>query len=431
MQTNNPLHRAVAEGNLEKVKQICQNWTAQSIDAEDPHGNTALHLAIHLKKSDIVEYLLSRGANPFYRNKSGWTALQEAQASGFRPTLAIVYKHCQNRLQAEYAEKLPLLAKALQKLPDFQLEMKWEFKSWVPFVSRFCPSDQYRIYKRGSSLRIDSTLLGFENTKWLRGALTMLFIGEENGQYVGHVIFIDHNSKLIEYAADCMHNDEKMLDEELSMLLEEELIYAEPSTKNVKVEPCRNWRGFEKIVKVGAWNCSLYELSGLEYRVLFRVLATLRGEKTSNVNHSEGTDLTKFNFDQYLAEAQGVAKPLLYKNEIIHVKRKTMKGTLFLTKEFSRSLDEFFPILDALFPSTQAVQTLKEVCKLFPPQGFPIRLELPVFPTVSFIASIERYKEIPQEVTLFTLPANYNYTPLSAKRNQQSGGTKSSNTNLS
>lgn len=114
MQSDYSLHRAVVEGDLEKVKQICQSLSGQNIDTEDPHGNTALHLAIHLKKPEIVEYLLSRGANPFYRSKAGWTALQEAQASGFRQILALVYKHCQNRLQVEYAEKLPLLAKALQ-----------------------------------------------------------------------------------------------------------------------------------------------------------------------------------------------------------------------------------------------------------------------------------------------------------------------------
>jgi hypothetical protein len=66
------------------------------------------------------------------------------------------------------------------------------------------------------------------------------------------------------------------LDEELSMLLEEELISSEAFTKNVKVEPCRNWRGFEKVVKIGAWNCSIYEFTGLEYRVLLRVLSTLK-----------------------------------------------------------------------------------------------------------------------------------------------------------
>jgi hypothetical protein len=117
MQTDYPLHRAVVEGNLNQIKQLCQSATAQNnIDAEDPHGNTALHLAVHLKKTEIVEYLLSQGANPLHRSKAGWTVLQEAQASGFRPTLALVYTHYQRRLQSEYSEKLPLLAKTLQKV---------------------------------------------------------------------------------------------------------------------------------------------------------------------------------------------------------------------------------------------------------------------------------------------------------------------------
>jgi hypothetical protein len=73
------------------------------------------------------------------------------------------------------------------------------------------------------------------------------------------------------------------------MLLEEELIYTEAFTKNVKVEPCRNWRGFEKVVKIGAWNCSIYEFTGLEYRVLLRVLSTLRSIYLSHFEHSQHT----------------------------------------------------------------------------------------------------------------------------------------------
>lgn len=48
----------------------------------------------------------------------------------------------------------------------------------VPLLSRVCPSDVCRIWKSGASLRVDSTLLGFENMTWIRGRRSYIFKGD-------------------------------------------------------------------------------------------------------------------------------------------------------------------------------------------------------------------------------------------------------------
>lgn len=48
----------------------------------------------------------------------------------------------------------------------------------VPLVSRVCPSDVCRIWKSGASLRVDVTLLGFENMTWIRGRRSYIFRGD-------------------------------------------------------------------------------------------------------------------------------------------------------------------------------------------------------------------------------------------------------------
>jgi len=43
------------------------------------------------------------------------------------------------------------------------------------------PSDTYRIWKRGSSVRVDTTLLGFEGMRWQRGRRSFLFQASRGG----------------------------------------------------------------------------------------------------------------------------------------------------------------------------------------------------------------------------------------------------------
>lgn len=47
----------------------------------------------------------------------------------------------------------------------------------VPLVSKVCPSDVYRVWKSGSCLRVDTTLLGFEHMTWLKGRRSYIFKG--------------------------------------------------------------------------------------------------------------------------------------------------------------------------------------------------------------------------------------------------------------
>lgn len=48
----------------------------------------------------------------------------------------------------------------------------------VPLMSRLCPSDVYKVYKCGSNVRIDTTLLNFDTTTWQRGDRSYIFKGD-------------------------------------------------------------------------------------------------------------------------------------------------------------------------------------------------------------------------------------------------------------
>ncbi|ESN95693.1 hypothetical protein HELRODRAFT_193502, partial [Helobdella robusta] len=101
----------------------------------------------------------------------------------------------QYRDYQRHMERVHGVHKLLQQLaesPDFYVEMKWEFTSWLPFVSKICPSDNYKVWKSGSNVRIDTTLLGFDNFTWERGRRSYIF--KLNGSNVATLLEVDNDN---------------------------------------------------------------------------------------------------------------------------------------------------------------------------------------------------------------------------------------------
>ena len=90
------------------------------------------------------------------------------------------------------------------------MEITFHFESSViPFIGRIAPSDTYRIWKRGSNLRADMTLAGFDGFRIRRSDQTLLFLGEgyssEDGNASlapGSLIVLAHKKKEITNALE-------------------------------------------------------------------------------------------------------------------------------------------------------------------------------------------------------------------------------------
>lgn len=132
----------------------------------------------------------------------------------------------------------PKLMETLRMIKDFQMELRWEFHSWIPLLKRFLPSDVCGIAKRGCSFRLDTTLLDFNDRRWRRGNLTFLFIGDNVGKKSSNcntndrhsLVIMDNELKVYQYIR---YNEEMDIDEDVDMLMSTDLVYLQPNTKTI------------------------------------------------------------------------------------------------------------------------------------------------------------------------------------------------------
>ena len=190
-----PLHTAVWDNNNDLLSHLLlQPEGIAQLEALDSRGNTPLLLAYRMGRTEAARMLLAAGCFSKPRTAEGWEAIHVSSLTGNPDLVRTSVMAYLKETNAAFERRLPQLQANFELMPDFVLTMKWEFKSWLPLVSMLLPSDTYSIYKRGSSLRLDSTLLGMNGLKWERGNLSLLLWGR-NMPVPGSVRVLDWDNK--------------------------------------------------------------------------------------------------------------------------------------------------------------------------------------------------------------------------------------------
>ncbi|KAI8805606.1 GPCR-chaperone-domain-containing protein [Cladochytrium replicatum] len=198
-ETPHILHRLVFKNDYARLRSLLHLFLHP---AQHPQtnslcrGQTPLTLAIQLNHSECIDTLIDHGASTLVVNAKGWSPFQEATSYGDRDVMRAVYVARRKELAKWFHMQGTRLLKQLSKnLTDFYVEMHWQFQSWVPFVSRLCPSDTYKIHKKGTSVRIDTSLVGFERLSWVRGDISIIFREDVDGP---KLVICDHQRKLVQ-----------------------------------------------------------------------------------------------------------------------------------------------------------------------------------------------------------------------------------------
>lgn len=267
-------------------------------------------------------------------------------------------------------------------------------------------SNRYKIYKKGGNIRIDSSVCGRKDDKWQRGDISLI-LKEDSSSC--NLFVIDHMNKKVESFLDNYKYHPKRFKRDIRLLSGQELLSSQIFASSVKFEPQTNWRGVLKEDKINGFNCKIYTMEGLKCIVQNRIF---NGSNDGNIkNHSIGDNLD-LTWDQYCKkyspQQDGTFNSLLYKNETIKLKEKSFKGSVYIATDFPRKIKDFLPLLKAIFKQYKSFEEIEQFIDLkLPNDGFPIRIDLPVFPMVTSSLHISQYEEKEINDDIFLIPEDY------------------------
>jgi len=211
------LAQLVYEDKQYELEQQLLNVKPSVLLTPDVHGNTPFHVAAILGHSTCLNKLLlaffgfQKDENLIDRysklnglimrnfNKSGWSIFEECIARGHRGCIGIMVKLLnvyQILVTAESAGNIKKAVKDKFLQKDFELKMKMKLTSWVPFLSRFLPSDEIILKHQNGSFRMDFSISPGDGSPgaviWKRGQNSVIYHKDAERKFA---VLLDHQSK--------------------------------------------------------------------------------------------------------------------------------------------------------------------------------------------------------------------------------------------
>lgn len=129
----------------------------------------------------------------------------------------------------------------------------------MPLLSKILPNDICKIYKSGSNIRLDSTLIDFNEMHWQRGDITFIFRGDSDTM----ITAMDNDAKC--YQSVRTQENELEIQDEIDALMMSDIVNAKLNTKSISFTQVRTgWFIREdKKEMVSQYECDVYHVNGL------------------------------------------------------------------------------------------------------------------------------------------------------------------------
>ncbi|CAF4407325.1 unnamed protein product [Rotaria socialis] len=419
-----PLHVAIWNNEIDKLAELIKH-DKDRIEQFDPRHRTPIQLAVCLGRVEAARLLAQNDADCNAVSKDGWNLLQEAIANGNPSLVKLIMKYRNYQRNIQRIRGIPELLRKLKESPDFYVEMKWEFSSWVPLVSKLCPNDTYKIYKSGPNVRVDTTLLGIEGTNWQRGNRTFIFSLLAD---CAKMIDIDHETK-------SAFSENLSIPGEEAILLEPNMDQIDSKLMSPNLTGVWGMRS-EKTENINGYACKVYTANNFELVTRNRIehmspddrkayeaghssnrnflggvfnflessassssskatTAAAAGNASMATNASAATnvsaskqsnDSSKYSNQAPVTLEEYFNSRVELKNRDIgrareeNVKIQTFNAQISLCDEYPLSLQEqILPIIDLMAISNSHFKKLRDFVTLQIPNGFPVKIQIPLY----------------------------------------------------
>ncbi|XP_061907266.1 ankyrin repeat domain-containing protein 13A [Entelurus aequoreus] len=438
IQVEFPLHSAVWENDYRRLE---QHIILPQIDVEavDPRGRTPLHLAVSLGHMESVRVLLRHGAQVTKENDKNWTVLQEAVSTGDPEMVQLVLQR-RDYLKASTAlEGVPELLSKIRESPDFYMEMKWEFTSWIPLLSRVCPSDVCRIWKSGASLRVDSTLLGFENMTWIRGRRSYIFRGDDS---CAELMEVNHDEQVVDTERFIISQEREDVtlesmqpaEQEVAKRLTTPIVNTYLDTRDIAFERNKSgiwgWRT-DKTEVVNGFDAKVFSVNNVNVVIRTRtehltdeekariksernILESLLGTVEQHISaqgdltleYATATNPTAITPEEYFNSNFDLGNRDIGRPIELSIRTQKFKGTLWMSEEHPLSLvKQVTPIIDLMARTSSHFARLRDFVTLKFPPGFPVKIEIPLFHVLNARITFGNVNKCSTEEEANTTPA--------------------------
>uniref|UniRef100_A0A1A8QGI3 Ankyrin repeat domain 13C n=1 Tax=Nothobranchius pienaari TaxID=704102 RepID=A0A1A8QGI3_9TELE len=421
-----PVHECVYKGDVRRLSSLIRT---HSISQKDLHGNTPLHLAVMLGHKECALLLLAHNAPVKIKNAQGWSPLAEAISYGDRQMITAILRKLKQQSRESVEDKRPKLLKALRELGDFYLEVHWDFQSWVPLLSRMLPSDACKIYKQGINIRLDTTLIDFNDMKCQRGDLSFIFNGDAPPPQ--SFVVLDNEAKVYQR----IHHEESEMEteEEVDILMGSDVYSATLSTKSITFSRSQiGWLFREdKTERIGNFLADFYAVNGLvlesrkrrehlseedilRNKAIMESLSKGGGISEQNFEPARRQSLTApapntISWEEYITAEPG-KPPHLGRELMCKESKKNFKATVAMSQDFPLGIESLLNVLEVIAPFKH-FNKLREFVQMKLPPGFPVKLDIPVFPTITATVTFQEFRYDEFDESIFVIPAEYKEDP--------------------